>query len=146
MNAFTLEVVTPGASAHDGSATSLQVPAWEGYLGVLANHAPLLAVLKPGVVTVKNNDKTDFFAIKGGFMEVAENKVVILADDFVAAAKVKRSEAESELEAAEASIGAVKGDTADERAQVREVMLEERELARGWAEAQLKAADMHDDA
>ncbi len=137
---FQIEVVTPDATALSTEADSLTVPAWEGYLGVLANHAPLLTVLKPGVVTVSDEKTERYFAIRGGFMEVAANRAVILADDLVEGGAVDSSAVEQELEAAKAPTEEASGKTAADRSQAREHLAREREQARLWAEARLQAA------
>lgn len=60
---------------------SLVVPAEEGYLGVMAGHAPLLARLVPGQVTAKlASGAEEVFAVSGGFVEVGPEHVTILAD------------------------------------------------------------------
>jgi len=59
---------------------SLVVPAALGYLGVLPGHAPLVTALDIGVIKYKREGKTRKMAISGGFMEVINNKVIVLAD------------------------------------------------------------------
>ena len=54
-------------------------PGIEGELTVLPQHAPLLTMIKPGVMRIKGNDETDI-AITGGFLEVRDDRVTILAD------------------------------------------------------------------
>lgn len=77
---LTLDVVTPERLLLSEKIDSLVVPAAEGYLGVLPNHAPLIAGLKPGRVKYLLAGKKHYLAIGGGFMEVYKNKVTILAD------------------------------------------------------------------
>lgn len=75
-----MEVVTPEKHVCSVKAESVVVPAFEGYLGVLHNHAPLITQLGVGVVTYMWEGREYRIAITGGFMEVEDNKVVILAD------------------------------------------------------------------
>lgn len=99
---FELEVVTPTQRLFAGAVTSLQVPAWEGYLGVLANHAPMLCVLREGVLTARNEltGVVHVLAVKGGFLEVGDNHVLVLADDAVCAAGLaKKATADSVVQA-----------------------------------------------
>ncbi len=77
---IAVEVVTPERSVLKRAVSSLVVPASEGYLGVLYNHAPLVAGLQPGVIRMKGEDAEEIMAISGGFMEVIENKATIMAD------------------------------------------------------------------
>lgn len=81
MTKFKVRVVTPERVAFDGDAVSLVVPAAEGYLGVLAHHAPLLALLRAGTVTVRVHEHASrTFRIEGGFLEVSDNQAMVLAD------------------------------------------------------------------
>lgn len=77
---MTLEVVTPEHHVCTLETEAVVVPAFEGYLGVLPDHAPLITRLNIGVVTYKTGGKEKKIAITGGFMEVMDNKLVILAD------------------------------------------------------------------
>lgn len=78
---FHLEVVTPDRALLSEDVVSIVVPGAEGYLGVLANHAPLVTELRVGILSVRYPDDTEEnVAISGGFMEVAHNRVLILAD------------------------------------------------------------------
>jgi F-type H+-transporting ATPase subunit epsilon len=76
-----LEIITPDKKLFEGEAKALTVPGSEGSLGVLNNHAPMIASLKKGKVKV-TTDKADvtFFEVNGGVIEVLKNKVVVLAE------------------------------------------------------------------
>ncbi len=75
-----LEIITPDKKLFEGEAKSLTVPGSEGSLGVLNNHAPMIASLKKGKVKVITASETKNFEIKGGVIEVLKNKVVVLAE------------------------------------------------------------------
>jgi F-type H+-transporting ATPase subunit epsilon len=77
-----LEIVTPDRVVRsDEAVTSVVVPGSEGYLGIMANHAPLLTELTLGRIDITREDNTELtYATSGGFMEVSENRVLILAD------------------------------------------------------------------
>ncbi|NLC58039.1 MAG: ATP synthase F1 subunit epsilon [Armatimonadetes bacterium] len=78
---FTLDIVTPEQLVLSEDVASLTVPAVEGYLGVLAGHAPLMAELRQGEIHARRADGTRVaMTIGGGFMDVGHNHVVILAD------------------------------------------------------------------
>ncbi len=79
---FSTEIVTPERLLFSSDqVVSLTVPAWEGSLGVMALHAPLVAALCTGVITLKLADGEEVrVATTGGFMEVADNRAVILCD------------------------------------------------------------------
>ncbi|SMB88224.1 ATP synthase F1 subcomplex epsilon subunit [Desulfonispora thiosulfatigenes DSM 11270] len=74
-----LEIVTPEKKVLSKDIESLIVPGVEGYLGILPNHAPLVAGLKVGAISYKEAGKTEQVAVSGGFLEVAKNQATILA-------------------------------------------------------------------
>lgn len=81
---FTLKIVTPEKVVYEGWVTSLVAPSTEGYLGVWAHHAPLLATLGEGTITVRAKDQTTSYRVNGGFLEVRDNQATVLVDELVA--------------------------------------------------------------
>ena len=78
---YQLQVITPERIVLEEEVESLVAPGREGYLGVLANHAPLLSSLNKGTIRVRKADMTsENYRVAGGFLEVADNKAVILAN------------------------------------------------------------------
>lgn len=76
-----MEIVTPDRALLSEEVVSIIAPGVEGYLGVLANHAPLVTELNVGVLRIRYPDDTEEnVAVSGGFMEVANNRVLVLAD------------------------------------------------------------------
>ena len=77
---FSLSIITPDATLYEGKISSLVAPSTLGYLGVLADHAPLIATLAAGRITLRDDsDKRKVFDSKGGgFLEVMNNRVTIL--------------------------------------------------------------------
>ena len=77
---FNIEIISPEKLIYSGKAISLTCPAWQGYLGILADHAPLAAKLKSGTITIKEPSGRDIsFPLKGaGFLEVLNNTVTLL--------------------------------------------------------------------
>ena len=81
MATFTLSIVTPEHILFEEEVESIVVPGAKGYLGVLANHAPLITPIEPGKMTVRKSSSTEIvMAISGGFLEVSQNKATVLAD------------------------------------------------------------------
>ena len=78
--AFQLEVATPERLIVEERVTEAQIPARDGYLGVLPGHAPLVAELKSGVMSYMTGGSTRYLAIHGGFVEVLPEQVRVLAD------------------------------------------------------------------
>ena len=78
---FQLSVLTPTQTLLDEPVISIVVPGSEGYLGVLAHHAPLITALIPGEFKVKDAQGAQrVYALSGGFLEVSNNRAIILAD------------------------------------------------------------------
>lgn len=78
--AITLEVITPERVVFREEVDSLIVPGAEGLLGVLPDHAPMVAALKIGILTYRKNGERRRVAVAGGFFEVADNRAVVLSD------------------------------------------------------------------
>jgi F-type H+-transporting ATPase subunit epsilon len=75
-----LEIISPDSSLFVGESDSVIVPALDGELGILNHHAPLIAALKQGKVRIRQQGSEKTFEIKGGVLEVKQNKVIILAE------------------------------------------------------------------
>lgn len=79
--AFTLEIITPEKVVFQGEATSLSAPGSNGGFQILYDHAPLLSSIEVGVLKVKDPQGKDIvYATSGGFVEVKNNSVVVLAE------------------------------------------------------------------
>ena len=130
---FKLEIVTPERVVLTQDAVSLVVPAAEGYLGVLADHAPLIAELTVGEIRVRDAEGRETrLATSGGFMEVRDNTVHILADTAeraeeidIARAEEARKRAEERVRSRAAGINYARAEAALKRA------LNRLRLARG---------------
>ncbi len=78
---FQLEIVTPQRQAYVGEALSFRAPGTDGAFEILHNHAAFLATIAVGEVIVKRPDNSvAHYATSGGFVEVADNRVVMLAE------------------------------------------------------------------
>ena len=80
MATFHLDLVSPAKLIFAGEVTQVDVPGLEGDFGVLAGHAPLVATLKPGVLTVFADGEPQRYVVLGGFAEVSSEGLTILAD------------------------------------------------------------------
>jgi F-type H+-transporting ATPase subunit epsilon len=81
MALFHLSIITPKGEVFTGDIESLVAPGEEGYLGVMASHAPMIASLKQGALTARGPEGALFFAVGAGVLEVAENQALVLVDD-----------------------------------------------------------------
>ncbi len=80
MATFRFDLVSPAKLVFSGEVEQVDVPGLEGDFGVLAGHAPLVATLKPGVVTVFGDGEPQRYVVLGGFAEVTPEGLTILAD------------------------------------------------------------------
>ena len=80
-NTFLLKIVTPDEVVFEGKTVSVVAPGAIGYLGILKNHAPLVTTLDKGNLTYKSEGGSlETFKIEGGFLEVLNNRVLVLTD------------------------------------------------------------------
>jgi len=78
---FHLSVLTPERAWFSRPVVSLQAPGSQGYLGVLAHHAPLITDLVPGMLAIRDDSGVQsVYAVSGGFLEVSRNRATVLAD------------------------------------------------------------------
>lgn len=81
MKTFEAQILTPDGPAYKGLVEGIDLPGTEGRFQVLVNHASLMTALDIGVITVSDgNGGKEEFAISGGFAEVHENAVTVLAE------------------------------------------------------------------
>ena len=75
-----LEIITPEKKIFEGEVTIVTFPGSDGSFQVMNDHAPLVSLLKDGLVVYKSKESTQEIAITGGVVEVLKNKVIVLAD------------------------------------------------------------------
>ena len=105
---FHLEIVTPDGPTFKGEVSSLVLPAWEGQMGVLVGHEPMVAAMKPGALRFKQDGKEEWLAVSGGFAQISPSKVVILAEtaELAEAIDAARAKAKAGIKQDELSKGA----------------------------------------
>ena len=105
---LTVELITPERSLiTETGIDQLVAPSVDGQVTILPRHAPLLTILDPGVVLVRRDGSDEILAVSGGFLQVQENRVTILADasersDEVDRERAERARAEAEQQISEA--------------------------------------------
>ena len=76
-----LEIITPDKKVYEGEVKLVKVPGSKGSFEILNNHAPIISILEKGEVKViDNDDKTNYYDISGGVVEVKQNNIIILAE------------------------------------------------------------------
>lgn len=131
------EVVTPERIVYTNEVEMVIAPTIDGEVGILPLHAPLVSVLRPGEVRVKWNDQKDveWFAVSGGYIQVHEDKVIILADQAIPVSQIDVERAQNAVELAKQRLAEL--NTED----VAEVDACERDL--NWCEMQVELAQRH---
>jgi F-type H+-transporting ATPase subunit epsilon len=113
---FELSLVTPEGPAFEGEVEMLVVPGNAGEIGVLARHAPLVAMLKAGSTRIyRDRDSEDIveFATGPGFFKVEQDRALALVDDAVEARQIDAARAQQQLDAARAELGRVESGESD---------------------------------
>ncbi|HET9902730.1 MAG TPA: F0F1 ATP synthase subunit epsilon [Xanthobacteraceae bacterium] len=113
MATFHFELVSPERLLFSGEVDQVDVPGTEGEFGVLAGHAPIVATLKPGILTVVVGGQRERIVVFGGFAEVSPSGMTVLADNAVTlenldAARLAAAIKDAEEDAADATDEAVR--------------------------------------
>jgi len=114
--------VTPEGPAFEGDVEMLIVPGAAGEIGVLARHAPLVAMLKAGSTRVHLGDgAVREFATGPGFFQVLEDRAIALVDDAVGADDIDDARAQQQLDEAQAELERVeRGESSGDRWQLEQ--------------------------
>lgn len=73
-------VISPESSMFDGEADSVVAPAYDGEVGILPHHAPLMTLLGEGILVVRQGGASHRFQVRGGFLQVVDNRVRVVAE------------------------------------------------------------------
>jgi len=113
MATIRLEIVTPEKKVVDREVDVVTVPTENGEVGILYNHAPLISTIRPGVVSYTVGGATEKLLIAGGFVEVSENRVSVLADVAETPEDINIEAAKSERDQQEKVLGSWSGSVED---------------------------------
>lgn len=96
------DLVSPESLLISKQVEAVYVPASEGDVGIYANHAPVVATLRPGILTMVADGQETRFYVRGGFMDVNQEGVTVLAEHAVPVSDLAPDKREAELSAARA--------------------------------------------
>jgi F-type H+-transporting ATPase subunit epsilon len=115
MATFDVSLVTPDGPVFEGEIEMLIVPGADGEIGVLARHAPLIAMLKSGStrVHVTRDGEVREFATGPGFFKVEQDRALALVDDAVDAKQIDDARARKQLEEAQAELERIQSGESD---------------------------------
>ena len=121
---FSVSVVTPEGPAFEGEAEMIVVPGAAGEIGVLARHAPLIAMLNAGSTRIhvgQGEHDVREFATGPGFFKVEQDRAIALVDDAVPAKEIDHDRARQQLEEAQAELEKVeRGESQADRWQLEQ--------------------------
>ncbi len=148
MASIEVSLVTPSRVLWEGEAQMVVMRTVDGEIAFLAGHVPLIGQVAPGLVKIQLPDGgEERFAVRGGFVEVKDNKASVLADQAQASDDVDTEAARKDLEAAESKLGSSNsgsgGSTGSGGLGSDEAGREasEAEIEAGWARARLELID-----
>jgi len=133
------EIVTPEKVLYTNEVEMVVAPTLEGEIGILPLHVPLVTVLRAGELRVRYNDNKDidWFAISGGYLQVHEDKVIVLADNATLASQIDVERAREGMRKLEERMAQLKKDAAEDGS------LEDCERDLKWCQAQVLVAERH---
>ena len=101
---LNFELVSPERKLASVEAEAVTIPGMMGDLTAMANHAPFLTNMRPGYVVVRNGSSEDGYFVTGGFAEISDNTVSVLAEEAVEKATVNRAFIDEKIAQAEQSL------------------------------------------
>ena len=107
---LTFELVSPERKLASTEAEAVTIPGMLGDLTAMANHAPFLTTLRPGFVTVSGGADAARYFVTGGFAEISDNTVSVLAEEAFEASEVSQDWLDARIAEAESTIGDVSAD------------------------------------
>ena len=109
-DALAFELVSPEKKLASAEAEAVTIPGMEGDLTAMANHAPFLTTMRPGYVVVRNGGSEDRYFVTGGFAEISDNVVSVLAEEAVEGDAVNGEYLDAQIAASETALAEAGGD------------------------------------
>jgi F-type H+-transporting ATPase subunit epsilon len=119
MATFHFELVSPERLVFAGEVSQVDVPGEEGDFGVLAGHAPYIATLKPGVLTIYGDGGPQRIVVQGGFAEVGPTGLTVLAEQALPAAEIDATMIAQAIKDTEEDLADADNDASRDKARAR---------------------------
>jgi F-type H+-transporting ATPase subunit epsilon len=119
MATFHFELVSPERLVFAGEVSQVDVPGEEGEFGVLAGHAPYIATLKPGVLTIYSNDRPHRLVVRGGLAEMGPTGLTVLAEQIVPVEEIDAATIAQAIKDAEEDLADAENDVSRDKARAR---------------------------
>jgi F-type H+-transporting ATPase subunit epsilon len=113
MATFHFDLVSPEKLAFSGDVDQVDIPGVEGDFGVLAGHAPVVAAMRPGILTVISGGNHQKIIVLGGLAEVSDNVLTVLADVATSMQDLDRAQFADEISAMEEKLAEKDGSELD---------------------------------
>ncbi len=113
MATFHFDLVSPEKLAFSGEVDQVDIPGVEGDFGVLAGHAPVVAAIRPGILTVTTGGKHEKIIVLGGLAEVSDKGLTVLADVATSLAELDRAQFAETISEMEEGLKERQGDELD---------------------------------
>ncbi len=101
---FIIEIISPDQTILKQEANEVIIPSYEGQMGILNNHIPLITFLRPGVIIIKKNEVEKKFYVEEGTVEFSNNNLLILTSTAIDLANFEKSLVNDLLQKAEAKL------------------------------------------
>ena len=109
LSKFIIEIISPDQTILKQETNEVIIPSFEGQMGILNNHIPLITFLRPGIITIKNESEKKFF-VEEGTVEFSSNNLIILTSTAIDLANVNKSKINEMLQKLEASLNTLTND------------------------------------
>jgi F-type H+-transporting ATPase subunit epsilon len=113
MATFHFDLVSPEQLAFSGEVDQVDIPGVEGDFGVLAGHAPVVAAVRPGILTITTDGAQQKVVVLGGLAEVSDNRLTVLADVATLVQEVDRAQLRETIAAMEDNLKEKQGSELD---------------------------------
>jgi F-type H+-transporting ATPase subunit epsilon len=113
MATFHFDLVSPEQLAFSGEVDQVDIPGAEGDFGVLAGHAPVVAAIRPGILTITTDGAHQKIVVLGGLAEVSDNRLTVLADVATSIQEVDRAQLRETITAMEDNLKEKEGSELD---------------------------------
>ena len=119
MATFHFELVSPERLVFAGEVSQVDVPGEEGEFGVLAGHAPYIATLKPGVLTIYSDGRPHRIVVRGGLAEMGPTGLTVLAEQIVPVEEIDAATIAQAIKDAEEDLADAENDVSRDKARAR---------------------------
>jgi F-type H+-transporting ATPase subunit epsilon len=131
MATFHFELVSPERLLYAGEVSQVDVPGEEGEFGIMAGHAPYIATLKPGILTIHGNGEPRRIMVRGGLAENGPTGLTVLAEQAVPVAEIDAAVIAQAIKDCEEDIADAENDMSRDKAQARLEQLQTLKSALG---------------